>query len=131
MTLSPAVSTGDAWVSRVGDRVYINNSHENPDIAQDIRLALPGDLGTFSGTVLPHSSVIVNRTGNQLRLLADVDRKGPCTDDRITRLQLTASSQPIVTSTSTEVGVSRDQATGTLGLQLGHDAGAVERVLEF
>jgi hypothetical protein len=42
--LYPAVSAGDAWVAWVGDRVYINNSHENSDIAQDFSITLPGNL---------------------------------------------------------------------------------------
>jgi len=129
--LYPEISTGDAWVSKVGDRIYINNSHENSDIAQDFSVTLPGDLGTLSGTALPHSYVIAKRTGDQLWILANVDTKGAYTDDRITRLQLITSTEPTVTSASTEVIEAWDPSSTTLSLELGHETGAVDLTIEL
>jgi hypothetical protein len=129
--LYPAVSTGDAWVVRVGDRVYINNSHENSDIAQSFSLALPEDLGELSGTVLPHSYVLGKTDESQLWLLANVDLKGAYTDDRITRLQLLLPAEPNVTSSTGGVTDSWDEATGILNLELDHSSGAVEVLVAF
>ncbi len=91
----PAISTGTAWVSRVGGRIYINNAHENSDIAQDFSIEIEG-WGTLSGTVQPHSYAMVRVADDALWVMANADTKGPYTDRRQTEIRLQIEREPSV-----------------------------------
>jgi hypothetical protein len=121
----PDFSTGDAWVSRRGDRLYISNGHENTDTPQAFSTALPGGLGEISGSVLPHAYLLLKREANTVWVMANVDQKGSYSDDRTTRFALALSREPDFSSLSNRVTHAWDANTGIASLQLDHVEGAV------
>jgi hypothetical protein len=91
----PVFSTGTAWVSRVGSRLYISNGHENTDEAQSFSVDVAG-WGTLSGTVQPHSYLLVKAEDDRLWVMANGDTKGPYTDGRTTVFSLSLASEATV-----------------------------------
>jgi hypothetical protein len=124
-TAYPQQSTGDAWVVRVGKNLYINNSHENTDEAQDFSVEIAG-VGTLSGTIQPHSYLIATITEDVLWLFGNAGGKGDYTDDRTTRLELTLDAEPSVSGDG-----SSTWSNGVLSLSLDQSSGASETVVEF
>jgi hypothetical protein len=122
----PQRSTGNAWVVQVGDRIYINNSHENKDEAETFSMELDG-LGIFAGTVQPHSYVLAKSTSDRIWIMANGGGKGAYTDDRTTHLTLTLTTEPAVTSSDGDVSYS--WANGTLSLELSHETGAASVIV--
>ena len=121
----PEIHTGSAWVVRVGNQIYINNSHENTDTAQDFSIEIP-TVGVLSGTIQPHSYLIVKVEAEGLWMFGNADNKGPYTDDRTTRLTLTLDTEPTVSGDA--------QSTwnnGTLELTLNQSDSAAEATIEL
>ena len=121
----PVPSTGSAWVVRIGENLYINNSHENTDTAQDFSIDLDG-LGTFTGTLQPHSYVVAKIESKRIWLMGNAGGKGPYTDDRTTHLELTLEAEPTVSG-----GAQSEWVNGTLRLSLDQSAGAVEATIQL
>ena len=121
----PQTATGSAWVVHIGDRLYINNSHENTDTAQDFSIDLQG-VGTFSGTIQPHSYLVAKIDSQQIWLMGNADGKGAYTDDRTTTLELTLSAEPGVSG-----GAQSEWVDGTLRLSLDQSMGAVEATIQL
>lgn len=122
----PAISTGTAWVVQVGNRIYINNSHENTDTAQSFSIEIEG-WGSFSGTIQPHSYLLATVEDGEIWLLANADTKGNYTDDRSTVLSLSLIVEPSVTTSRGDVDSSWEG--GALELHMNHQEGAVEVII--
>jgi len=117
----PAVSTGTAWITQVGNLLYINNGHENTDESQDFSTEVAG-WGTLSGIVQPHSYAVMKMEGDTIWVMANGDTKGSYTDNRTTTLTLSLEAEPTVeVSHGTVESVWAD---GTLSIELSHADGA-------
>jgi hypothetical protein len=121
----PESATGSAWVVQVGDRVYINNSHENMDIEQSFSFDWEG-AGRFSGTIQPHSYLLAKRSEEGIWIMANADGKGSYTDDRTTRIELELPVEPDV-----EGSVESTWNNGTISLSMSHSDGAGSVFLRF
>jgi hypothetical protein len=119
----PAFSSGSAWVSRVGSRVYINHSLENTDEAQDFSIDLDG-WGTLSGTIQPHSYMLVRVEADEVWVMANGDTKGPYTDSRSTAFTLSLAMEPTVAVVRGEV--TSGFADGLSSVVMSHATGAGE-----
>jgi hypothetical protein len=119
----PAFSTGSAWVSKVGPRIYISNGHENSDIAEDFSLEIDG-WGTLSGTIQPHSYMLVRIEEESLWIMANGDTKGPYTDSRSTDFSLSLSQEPTVQTLAGSITTSWEG--GISQLSFSHATGAAE-----
>jgi hypothetical protein len=119
----PEFSTGSAWVTKVGPRLYINNGHENTNEAQSFSTEIEG-WGTLSGTIQPHSYLLVKIEEDTLWLMANGDTKGPYTDGRKTELSLSLDGEPVV---EIEQGTATHSwADGSMSIKLKHATGATE-----
>jgi hypothetical protein len=121
----PEADMGDAWVVEIGQRLYINNSHENKNISQSFSIALEG-IGDLSGTVQPHSYIVGKYDSDSLWLMANADNKGNYTDDRTTKISLTLSQEPTV-----EGGGEHTYSNGKLEISLDHSQGHKEVQIHF
>ena len=130
--LYPERNQGNAWMSRVGERVFITNSRENSDEVQtyEIPFDTPAAIGALGGVVLPHSYVMarIDGSGAGLWLQANVDQKGDYPDDRQSALWIEAVSEPdlVVTPEAALVQADWNPSEGRLSIQLIHDEGAVD-----
>jgi len=123
---------GDAWVCRVGDRVFVMNSHENRNVTQPYRIPLAADgaIAALAGTALPHWYLLAKRgkDDESLWLQVNANHRGPYTDGRCTELELSCRRQPEVEVRPPGAVVERrwDPSTRLLHLKLSHRDGAVE-----
>lgn len=128
----PVRSTGDAWVAQVGGRVFVMNSHENRNEAQEYSISFDGGhcLRRLSGTALPHWYFMGRRSddGCGFWFQANANLKGPYTDGRQTRVVLECARQPLLEVSPIEAIMRRTWNTqsNTLDLVLSHGAGPVE-----
>lgn len=71
----------DAWVTRVGDSLFVMNSNENKDMAQTYSIPLDGagNITQLSSTAIPHWYLIAKRLdrGNGLWVQATPTTKAP------------------------------------------------------
>lgn len=122
--------SGSAWVTQVGESLFVNNSHENTDQVQDFVVYLSDDgfIQSLSGEVQPHSYLMAKRDegSNGLWIHANGGHKGPYTDSRSTELIVQCGSEPIVEgSPESAVEWAWDAGTGELVLSLSHADGGV------
>lgn len=125
----PDPGRGSAFSVQIGDRFFVQNTHENEDVSEDFRLAFGnGPTKGLSGRIGPHHYVMgrLGRGGRTLWLQANTDHPG-----RETTLTLTCATWhniPVVKTipeTAATVG-DWDAKAGTLTLRLSHAAGPVE-----
>ncbi|MFC1739718.1 hypothetical protein ACFL1G_11840 [Planctomycetota bacterium] len=57
----PQSYSGDAWVTFVGDKVFITNTHENENTIETYDIVLDGGITNISGSILPHHYIIGRR----------------------------------------------------------------------
>jgi hypothetical protein len=107
----------------VGPRIYISNGHENSDIAEDFSLEIDG-WGTLSGTIQPHSYMLVRIEEESLWIMANGDTKGPYTDSRSTDFSLSLSQEPTVQTLAGSITTSWEG--GISQLSFSHATGAAE-----
>jgi hypothetical protein len=126
----PPHYSGDAWVVMMGERIYITNSEENRNVAQTFSIPLPGPIESLAGTALPHSYMMgrLADDGSMLWLQANVNVKGPYTDDRVTELVLHCGNAPEVKTDPVAALIEKkwDKAKKELRLRLSHKEGAVD-----
>jgi hypothetical protein len=121
----PERATGDAFISMVGDVVYITNGHENTDGAQSYSVPLSGRVTQLAGTAHPHAYLVVKRgAAGGLVIHANANHNGPYTDDRTTDLALSSATALSVTVTPAEALVSQDWADGVHRVVVSHADGA-------
>lgn len=119
----PERSTGEAWVTQVGPRLYISNSHENTNGAQRFSIDIDG-WGTLSGLIQPHSYALVRADEDMLWVMASGDTKGNYPDNRTTSLSLERAEQP--TLSTLRGSVSSSWEDGMLDIVMAHADGAAE-----
>ena len=125
----PDPDRGRAFSVQIGDRFYVQNTHENEDVTEDFRLAFGrGPTKALSGVIGAHHYVMgqLGRGGRTLWLQANANHKGPYTDGRTTRLTLACKRRPNLTVEPASALASEKWHAGRLKVTLSHAAGAVE-----
>ncbi|MBT6804725.1 MAG: hypothetical protein HOA47_07125 [Verrucomicrobia bacterium] len=126
----PDSFTGDAWMTRVGHRYYVTNSHENVNQAQSFGFTFSGRLQSFSGNSIPHSYLLASTDAveNSLWFHANAEHGAVYTDMRATRVTTTWTSEPSIHIIPEEAlqEKSWDPLKRELFLSLSHAFGAVE-----
>lgn len=123
---------GDAWVTLVGDKVFIMNSHENSNVTETYSIPLEkgGGISSITGHIGPHAYVMGKRgvKDNRFWFQANVNQKGPYTDGRTTEIAFTCRRQPQMTVTPEGVLIDTDwdAAKKVFSIRLNHNAGAAE-----
>jgi hypothetical protein len=127
----PAYYEGEALVCLVGDTLTVQNSHENQAVTESFRLPLNrGPLSAISGTAGPYSYLVgrIEQAGRRFWLQANGEYP-----DRTTSVSLLCTGKP--QWRVEPPGAARqsrwDEQTQTLTLQLSHENGAVEAILEW
>ena len=122
--------SGDAWMVRIGNSLFVTNSHENVDQAQTYGVLLDGDLESLSGRVQPHAYLLgsIGTAGDHIWLHANAEHGPEYTDDRTTVVQMEWSDEPTFTVTPSSALMEWSWDAGRLSLVLSHENGAVEVV---
>lgn len=129
----PERYSGDAWVTLVGNKIFIMNTHENEDVTETYDIALDGDGGitNVSGSILPHHYIMGRRGDSDdsfwFQANLQENRTGGYTDGRTTEIVFTCKRKPQVTVTPTSALNIQEWngSTHELSLSLNHTNGAV------
>lgn len=120
--------TGDAWITTVGDSIFVTNSHENMNEEQSFGVSFNGPLQVFSGRVLPHAYIVASISDDrgQIWLQANAEIGPEYTDDRITFIEMNWETEPAISVSPSNALIQKVWENGKLSIQLSHQFGAVE-----
>jgi hypothetical protein len=126
----PKNSEGDAWVSRIGDRVFVTNSNENRNLQQSFSVGFTGALVKITGNAMPHSYLLIDSkpADGSVWLHANAEHGVEYTDERNSIFELEWAGEPevLVMPSGALIDKQWDAQTKSLKVVVSHEFGAVE-----